>query len=277
MKMFNNHTRSLSLISLCAIAFCSCEKVVDLKSVGDASAQIVIEGNITNIDSAQYVHVSYSVSASATTAPPPVTDAVVTVTDEENETYNFVQSAPGTYMLKSIITKPGETYTLHVQEGGKIYTASSQMPAINVKIDTMSISRVDVGSTSYRAVNTFFYDPGISNNQYRFVMTVNGVQMKTIFVMNNDLVKGKYAYDVLFPYDVVLKVGDVVWVELQCIDKVNYNYWYSLSQQQSSAALPLDNSSKSVNPVSNFNNNALGYFSAHTSNSKKYVIYGPKS
>jgi hypothetical protein len=140
----------------------------------------------------------------------------------------------------------------------------------------MSISRGDIGKDSYRVVNTFFYDPANPNNQYRFVMTVNGVKSKTIFVMNNELVQGKYAYMILVPYDIVLKLGDVLSVEMQCIDKKNYNYWYTLSQQQSSAVLALDNSSKSVNPISNFDNGALGYFSAHTSHSKKYIIYGSK-
>lgn len=267
----------LWLISLCVFTLYSCEKTTGITVIGSPAIKIVIEGNLTNaIDSPQYVKLSYSLSAADTVVPLPVTDAIVTVIDASNNTYNFVQQAEGTYSIKSLKTNRGENYTMQVKVGDKVYTATSQMPKNDVQIDTMSISRVDIGNNSYRAVNTFFYDPANPNNQYRFIMTVNGVKSKTIFVMNNELVQGKYAYMILVPYDIVLKVGDVLSTEIQCIDKKNYNYWYTLSQQQSSAILALDNSSKSVNPISNFDNGALGYFSAHTSHSKKYLIYGAK-
>ncbi len=277
MKTIYNRLKASLLITLLVAAFCSCTKVTELKVKGGNSVQIVIEGNITNTVGAQYVKVSYSIPADETSAPPPVSNAIVTVVDGENKSYAFYESeVAGTYKLNELKTTPGETYTLKVQVNGKTYTASSTMPKINVAVDTMEIVRVDAGKTSYRAMNTFFKDPGDSNNQYRFVMTVNDVKIKTIFVMNNDLIRGKYAYDVLLPYDAILKIGDDVVVDMQCIDKQNYNYWYSLSQQQSSTISALDNSSKSVNPISNFDNNALGYFSAHTSNLKKYKIYGAK-
>lgn len=263
-----------------AIAFvicCSCKKVTDLKVKQDSSPQIVIEGNISSISGPQYVKISYSIPADDTIAPPSVSKAIVLVTDEENNKYLFNETnTPGVYMNGDIKTKPGENYTLKVQANGQTYTAASRMPGINVKIDTMSIIRADVGSVSYRAVNIYFNDPPNPGNQYRFVMTINDVVSKTISVMNNSLVQGNYACNVFFPYDVALKIGDVIVVELQCIDKAAYDYWYTLSQQQSSIYATLDNSSKSVNPPSNFDNNALGYFSAHTSNSMKYKIYGEK-
>jgi hypothetical protein len=49
---------------------------------------------------------------------------------------------------------------------------------------------------------------------------------------------------------------DSVTIEMHCIDKPVYDYYYSLGNR--------DNSATPANPVSNIVGGALGYFSAHT-------------
>ena len=61
--------------------------------------------------------------------------------------------------------------------------------------------------------------------------------------------------------DVDIYAKDTVTVEMQCIDRPVYNYWFTLSQQQG------DNPGGAVapsNPPTNFTPATLGYFSAHT-------------
>ncbi len=53
---------------------------------------------------------------------------------------------------------------------------------------------------------------------------------------------------------------DTVMVEMRCIDKAVYDYFYSLDQISSTNG----NSATPANPVSNILGGALGYFSAHT-------------
>ena len=63
-----------------------------------------------------------------------------------------------------------------------------------------------------------------------------------------------------------LEEGDVVTVEMHSVDQSIYDYFFSLEQTiEQSAATP-------ANPVSNIQGGALGYFSAHTVQTKTTVV-----
>ncbi|MNY17369.1 hypothetical protein D3C86_1506870 [compost metagenome] len=66
-----------------------------------------------------------------------------------------------------------------------------------------------------------------------------------------------------------VKTGDKVEIEMQCIDKNIFNYWYTLSQQSQNGP---GGGTIPGNPPSNISNNALGYFSAHTVDKKEMVV-----
>jgi len=60
--------------------------------------------------------------------------------------------------------------------------------------------------------------------------------------------------------DTGLAVGDSVKVEMQCIDQGTYQYFNTFREASGGQT-----NVTPANPVSNISNNALGYFSAHTS------------
>src|SRR5258708_12937055 len=58
-----------------------------------------------------------------------------------------------------------------------------------------------------------------------------------------------------------------VSVDMQCIDKNMYKYWYSMDQSSTG-----DGGTTAANPVTNVVGGALGYFSAHTSQTKTILV-----
>lgn len=253
---------SISLLVLLS----ACQRVINLH-VNNASSFIVIEGNITNITGTQTVTISKTVGYSDANVYPVVTGAQVSI-NTGVLTYALKETKPGLYTINNYRAKTGQTYLLSVKIDDKTYTASSTMPT-QVTMDSLGINNISVGSKSVRTISVFYHDPANMPNQYRFVLYVNGVQVKDVFAVNDDYSNGRIVNTTLYQDDIELKTGDKIEVEMQCIDKSVYNYWYGLSQQGGNGP---NNSATPSNPVTNISNGALGYFSVHTSQRKNVTV-----
>jgi len=248
------------VVVLMLTVMAACQKVVDLK-LDSAASQIVIEGNFTNIRSAQTVTISRSVPFSNTDNFPAVSGAKVTIQENKGTIYTLTESTiPGTYTVNNISGKPGSTYTLTVQVDGKTYTAVSAMPQ-TVSFGPISFNN-DVFNKASKAVTVHFTDPAGVVNQYHFVLYVNGTQIKNIYVSDDTFTDGGTVDLSLYQNDVTIKNADQVIVDDQGIDRNMFYYWFSLSQQQGNG---IANGAAPSNPPSNISGGALGYFSAHTS------------
>lgn len=250
----------LSLLIL--ITFASCEKVIDVKL--DTSAnQIVIEGNITDRLGVQTVTINESVPYTNSNTYPAITGAQVTVTDDNNRSWTFTETKPGTYTVNSMRAETGRTYTLRVVSKNVTYTAKSTLQRL-VRLNSLSTKIISFGGDDLKIVEVHFKDPADQVNQYRWIMKVNGVQIKAVFADNDRLTNGNDVNNPLFFDDDTneeLKTDDAVEVEMQCIDKDVFTYWYTLSQQTQNGP---GGGVTPGNPPSNIDNNALGYFSVHT-------------
>ena len=259
----NNISFGMALMMLLLPAIISCQKVVDLK-LKDASGQMVIEANVTNTNTS-IVKLSQNVSFTSTNTFPPVSGAVVTISDQSGKSYTLTEGIAGNYSSSQLQGTSLNTYNLTVQTGGKTYTARSTMPPA-IALDTITAKNDEFNNgTNRKEISVSYFDPAGIKNQYLFLMYVNGVQVKSLFVYNDDLTAGKHVTAQLRQYDIDVYTGDVVKVEMQCIDKANYTYWFTLQQQQQQG--PGGGVTPS-NPPSNLSNNALGYFSAHTTQTK---------
>jgi hypothetical protein len=261
-KIFSKYI-SYSLLSLLIlITFASCEKVIDVKL--DTSAnQIVIEGNITDRLGVQTVTINESVPYTNSNTYPAITGAQVTVTDDNNRSWTFTETKPGTYTVNSMRAETGRTYTLRVVSKNVTYTAKSTLQRL-VRLNSLSTKIISFGGDDLKIVEVHFKDPADQVNQYRWIMKVNGVQIKDVFADNDRLTNGNDVNNPLFFDDDTneeLKTDDAVEVEMQCIDKDVFTYWYTLSQQTQNGP---GGGVTPGNPPSNIDNNALGYFSVHT-------------
>jgi hypothetical protein len=246
----------------------SCTKVIDLK-LGNDTGKLVIEANITNVMRPQYIKLSQNVPFTSTNIYPPVTGATVAVSDDKGNNYTFTEGPAGTYSSKAFAGVAGTTYKMSILTNGTSYTASSVMPEL-VALDSISSKKSDFNrGGNQRQITIHYKDPAGVANQYRFIMYVNGVQLKRVFVYNDDFTDGRYINIDVVENDIDIFPGDTAIVEMQCIDKPIYTYWYTLMQQGFNGpggGVTPSNPPTNITPVS------LGYFSAHTTQSVTIVV-----
>lgn len=254
------------LLFFCVIVYSSCEKVVDI-DLKNAVSKVVIEGAVSNLTDTQRVLISRTVPFYDSNTFPGVSGAVVTITDEIGTVYTLRERSPGVYSARRFRGVPGRVYRLKVISEGVEYAASSAMPR-QVMIDSLGLSLTTFFQNEERGIQVLYSDPPDVKNQFRFLLTVNGIKSKSAFAYNDDFNNGRIVSRELLDFDLDIKSGDIVEVEMQCIDAAMYRYWSGLDQNESRGGA----STTPANPVSNISNGALGYFSAHTQQKETMVI-----
>jgi hypothetical protein len=249
----------------------ACTKVIH-PDLGDDAGQLDIEANITNLDSPQVIYLRTNVVFSADNDYPPVTGASVSVSDDAGNRYAFAEKQPGTYVSPSFPGDAGSVYTLQATVNGGSYTATSTMPDA-VRLDSLTdknrpLNRHQDGRDQ-KVISVYYQDPPGVANQYRFIEWVNGVQVKSIFTYDDQLTDGRYVTFDLLEQDIDIYAGDVVRVEIQCIDRPVYTYWFALESQQ---ANNFNGAVTPANPPTNISPKDLGYFSVHTTQTMTYTV-----
>jgi hypothetical protein len=267
MKLSKRYT---AIVFFSVFLFYSCKKTVTLK-LDSVTSQIVIQGEVTNAAGPYMVIINQTVNFYADNTFPPVSGAVVKISDNQGVTDSLTEtSSPGVYTSHILQGQPGNTYSLSVFAQNKKYTAVSTMPA-PVPLDSVTFeSTSGFGQHRISAVVNFQDPPGIKN-YYQFLEFINGQLFnKNVFIFEDRLSDGKYINDNLFTDSSYLSSGDDLEVKMYCIDENIYNYLFQLDQ--SSARGAFNNTASPANPVSNISNGALGYFSAHTTQSMRVGV-----
>ena len=101
-------------------------------------------------------------------------------------------------------------------------------------------------------------------NYYRFVEIVNN-EFTNSYVYDDRLNNGEDVTINLFDFTRELLPGDVLQIEMQCVDEFVYEYFNSFDNTQGNSATP-------ANPYTNIVGSELGYFNAHTSEVKEIII-----
>ncbi|MDQ6814540.1 MAG: DUF4249 domain-containing protein [Bacteroidota bacterium] len=253
--------------TLAIVVLAACEKVISV-DLNSAAPQLVIEGEVTNAAGPYQVKLSKTVNFSSSNVFPPVSGAMVQITDTGGATDVLTETSPGIYSTHTLLGKPGKTYSLSVTAEGKQYSAVSTMPA-PVNLDSITFEKTSFfnNKRTYAVVN--FQDPVGLGNYYRFTEYINGVVVPAAFVIEDRLSDGKYVSRTLFSDTANLVNGDNLSIRMNCIDESNYSYFRTYRIVTSN-----DNRSASpANPNSNISNGALGYFSAHTVQTKQVTVH----
>ena len=263
------------LLSIFCFLITSCEKEIDL-DLDDKSGDLVIEGNLSDQAGPQTVKITKSVPFTAQNQYPAVSDAVVTVSDNlgQNETLQYAGN--GEYKTVNFTTAPGRLYTLTVKADGKDYTAQSRMPQ-PVSFDGLDQDSFLIGGEPTYTLLPLFTDPQEVGNRYLFSFTINNNPKKTIQTFSDNVNNGLpnqrpliLSNDDSNPTDQKVKVGDIIYVEMQCIDAPIFTFYNALLQISGNGGP--GGGITPTNPPSNISNGALGYFSAHTSRKRSIVI-----
>ena len=244
-----------------------CQKVINL-NLKDGAGKYVIEGNITNLPGPYTVTISQSGEVSEDYVFNGVGHATVVVGDNAGNTETLQEKAQGIYQTATLAGVEGRTYYLSITLGTEHFTATSVMPH-RVPLDSLYIEEVFNFSKTVKAVVPVFTDPIGKGNNYKFNQYINGNLDKELYYQNDDFTDGKQStWSLLRPDpDSTLHLNDQVDVEMQCIDSAAYKYWYSMDQSSLG-----DGDGLAANPVTNILGGALGYFSAHTSQTRSIIV-----
>jgi hypothetical protein len=245
----------------------SCTKVIDLDLENKANT-VVIEGEINDGLPPYQVKITKSVAFTENNNYPGINNALVIVEDNTGVRDTLQSKSDGVYETNKIIGTPGNTYSLTAIADGKTYTSQSTLPA-KVTLDTLLTTELNFAGQKRKTIIPGFLDPMTIGNNYRFIISVNDTIVKDVVITNDNINNGIPNQRPFILQSVILKSGDAVKVTMQNVDKLVYNYFYTL--QQISGNGP-GGGSAPTNPPSNIIGGALGYFNATSSNTKTVVI-----
>lgn len=245
----------------CLFAMSGCQKVVDL-NLRSTKPWLVIEGNVTDLPGPYTVSIRTTVDFDAENIFPGISGASVKISDNEGVTDSLTESSAGIYTTHILQGKPGNTYTLKALVHDTLYTAVSSMPQ-PVTFDSIHFNLNAILGKDRISAAPCFQDPAGEKNYYQFLEFINGKQLtKDIFVFDDRLSDGRYISRNLRNDSTYIQPGDSIEVRMFCIDKPIYDYFFQLDQSSGNSAM--NTTASPSNPVSNIDNGALGYFSAHT-------------
>jgi hypothetical protein len=265
------HGFLLTILSAILVSVSSCTKVINI-NLNDSSPRIIIEGSISDKPSSCFIRISKSVNYNLPNTFPAIIGAYVTIADNLGNSSVLSETADGYYSAISFTGVPGRTYTVSVTIDGRSYTATSAMP-YPVTIDSIS---QDIflfgnfgGNGKIKFVKIQYQDPAGKANFYRFIEIINGKPTDAILIDNDVLRDGETIIQDIIRRDPAVQTGDTVQILLQTIDKQVFTYFEQLNQTLNEFG---GQTATPANPVSNFNNGALGYFSAFAVRSGTIVI-----
>ncbi|HPW97883.1 MAG TPA: DUF4249 family protein [Flavobacterium sp.] len=265
------------ILILVSFIFLSCEKVIDV-GLDTAAPRLVIEASINwvygTVGNQQKIKLSTTTDYFSNTVPP-VTDAIVFITNSSNQQFNFVQDTePGIYNCADFNPVLDETYTLTVMYKNEVYTSTEKL------LNTPIVKRVEQkndGGILGNATEVKFVFDDIPNETNHYFLKINdpykvipefGV-LEDRFFQNNEM------FGLYFSED--LKTGDTIKFTNNGITLNYYNYMnILLSQAGGGNAGPFSTPTSTIrgNIVNqtNFDNFALGYFRLSKTEIKEYII-----
>lgn len=235
--------------------FSGCEDLIEM-DLDAAEPQYVIVGEIRNDDIIHQVTIHKTVSITSSAFDNPVSGAAITLYDSRDNQHLYKEVAPGIYEVSGFEGVPGVSYELHVQVEGRDFRATSHMPEY-VPIDSIGTVSNSFFNEEIRFVAVKFQDPIHLRNFYRYQISINNAPYIFLAVFDDKFNNGRAVSHELFHPDYQLEIGDEVLLQRQSIDQANYTYWSAIGFSNPAASVP-------ANPVSNFDNGALGYFSAYS-------------
>jgi len=262
---------SLFFISL-SLVFISCEDVIEIELTGVDPA-IVIEAGISDDGSVSSAIITKSTDFFEPGVYEKVSNAIVVINDDDGNSYQMMEVDDGEYQTDLITGQSGSTYSIEVNAEGQIYNAESSMP-IKIVLDSLSLELApdrpnqEEGEERY-FLHIYFKDPPEIDNYCRFKITVEE-ELLTGFIIYEDKFTDGNDIDVRIILDnkeLDLNIGDLIEVDLLSIDKAAFDFYNTANSVNTAGSSGRGSSSTSAaptNPVTNWNNKALGFFSAYT-------------
>ncbi len=254
----------------------SCEKEIEL-DVPQATPKIVVEAIVSDKENASYIRItrSKSIYDNESSAFDIVTDAVVTISDNEDNTYSFdlAVGTAGYYLNSDFIGEIGKTYTLDIIADETHITAEETMLS-SIILEEVTFQDIPIGENNDKQVICHYQDNALTEDYYLFSITATGTD--TVFahsyktVRSDLLFNGQLTETVMDRYRA--EQGANLEIQLWHINKENYKYFYTLgSIEFINQGGPFGDGTPG-NPISTINGDAIGFFSAVSMSTLTIVV-----
>ncbi|MFT5581894.1 MAG: hypothetical protein ACI9G9_001155 [Psychromonas sp.] len=260
----------LLFILIVAGSLFSCEKVIDLK-LRSSEAKYVIKAEVNAGDSIHFVRITKSIPFDQENVFPNVTDAVVALSDNQGNSEVLLSIGNGVYRTDNFKAFDEVQYTVEVKHQDKVFVATSIIPK-TVNLDEVIATESEFfGQTSFVLTPRFLDLAGI-RNYYGFVYSKVTVDFSkqassNLILRDDEFSDGQYNQQPLFG-NYAPQAGDTVEVIMIGLDESAFEFYFSKETNTS------PDSGAPANPVSNWSNGALGYFTAQ--NLQKRTIEIPE-
>jgi hypothetical protein len=253
------------IISLVGIlAFQGCQKVINV-DLSEAAPRIVIEGLINDRRGPYTVTISKSGSYFNQPVLPPVSGAIVVITDDAGTLDTLHEELAGVYLTSKIRGIPGRIYTLKVISDDQEYDGSSTLSG-HVNMDSLTLIKDDSqgiffggnnkNETHYE-IHCFFKDPPEKNFYRVKVFKNDSINTKNYRLYDDQYTNGE---EIELRVAGNVSAGSTYRVELESLDDKTYGYYRTLED------VLFNNpffGSTPANPNNNLTNGALGYFGTY--------------
>lgn len=275
--MINSQINLKSLIKISIIVisvlFSSCEDVITY-DLENASPQIVIEGSITDESDLCTVKISKSTNYFNPGISKKVSNAIVTIGDNEGNMENLVEQEPGVYQTTNFKTTYNKEYTIEVRSDNKIYSASTSLVTPLI-IDSLSYELETGVDENYYEIFAHFQDDPEKNDYAVVNARLNNVTLEDLIIYEDRLTNGNYIKSILLQLEKDdLKTGsNTIEFIIRIIDVDTYDYYRSLIDVLAiNTEVSPFSPTAPENPKSNFSNDALGYFGGYSISRKSIEI-----
>lgn len=249
------------------ITVVSCQKSIDI-DLNEANPVTVIEANYTAEDSTVRVRVTETSNFFSGDAEPTVDNAVVTITNQAGVSQQVPFVSNGSYVLENYIPEYGTTYTMTVESNGVAYTATCDMlPIIDQQPILYDYIEPGIFGDGGYAVAITYQDPPAEGDFTSVLVKKNGElysELNEMTLNDDNFTNGNLFIRPLFVD--LFEIGDTVELELRTINEKVFDYYTEL------LSLTDPNGAAPANPTYQWENKALGYFSAHPSSRQTVVI-----
>jgi hypothetical protein len=253
------------ITSIIALALASCRKVIDLK-LNNSEAQYVLKGEVNEGEIVHTLTITKTVAFDEDNVFPGVSGANVVLSDDQGNSETLVDLGNGNYETVNFLGVEGRIYTFSVTVDGKSFESKSTIPVIVPLTGLEFIPVSFFGQTGYAIVPKFLDQAGVKNSYLFYYYKKDSVDVNSGYIISNDdFADGKLNEQPFFG-DYGPSLGDTVIYKMWGIDENVYKYYFSFDQNTSG------NSGAPANPVSNWTNNALGYFTAQNFQSLEVVV-----
>lgn len=283
---FNHHC----LVLLFTLVFAACEK--EIKFTPDESEPKLVVDATIETGSLPVVYLSKSlnyfskisidklvnsvvrgakVEMSNGTQTFPLHEIGIPLTESDTLFYYSFDSTNASAMFRGV---EGETYTLSIETDGGQYSATTTIPVLTKRVDSLYYAEnVDREDSSKVVLYGKFTDPPGYGNYIRFFTSVNSGPFNPGLnsVFDDQIIDGK-SYSIQIEQGVdrnseidfeeysYFHKGDNIIVKFCNIDKGVFDFWRTMEYSYSSIGNPFSSPTK---VQGNISNGALGYFGGY--------------